>query len=58
MSGTSDKMQGKAKQAVGKMTNDKKLQAKGKAQEAKGTVKDKMDDTHMRMNEEKGDLNH
>lgn len=31
MSSTSDKISGKTKQAVGKMTDNKKLQAKGKA---------------------------
>lgn len=30
-----DKLSGKAKQAVGKVTDDKKLQAEGKAQELK-----------------------
>ena len=39
MSSTTDKISGKTKQAVGKVTNDKKLQAKGKAEEVKGKIK-------------------
>lgn len=35
MSELSDKLAGKAKQAAGKVSNDKKLQAEGKAQELK-----------------------
>ncbi len=38
----SDKISGKTKQAVGKATDNKKLEAKGKAQETKGHVKDKI----------------
>ena len=51
MSSNADKFKGKTKQAVGKVTDNKKLQAKGKIQEAKGSLKDtgeklagKMDD--------------
>ena len=39
MSGNTDKFKGKAKQVVGKATDDKKLQASGKAQETKGRLK-------------------
>ena len=39
MSSTSDRMSGKTKQAVGKMTNNKELQLKGKIIETKGKVK-------------------
>lgn len=44
MSGLSDKLSGKAKQAAGKLTDNKKLQAEGKAEEVKGNIKDKLDD--------------
>jgi uncharacterized protein YjbJ (UPF0337 family) len=40
MSSNADKFKGKAKQAVGKATDNKELQAKGKAQETKGRIKD------------------
>jgi uncharacterized protein YjbJ (UPF0337 family) len=40
MSGMSDKIGGKTKQAVGSATDNKDLQVKGKAQETKGKVKD------------------
>jgi uncharacterized protein YjbJ (UPF0337 family) len=40
MSSMSDKISGKTKQAVGKATDNEELQAKGKAQETKGHVKD------------------
>jgi uncharacterized protein YjbJ (UPF0337 family) len=39
MNGTADKVSGKTKQALGKATNNKELQLKGKAQQTKGTVK-------------------
>jgi uncharacterized protein YjbJ (UPF0337 family) len=52
MSGNVDKFKGKAKQAMGKATDNKELQAKGKAQETKGRMKntgeklaDKVDDS-------------
>jgi len=38
MSGTSDKISGKIKQAVGSITNDKELETKGKFEETKGKV--------------------
>ena len=44
MSSTTDKISGKTNQAVGKMTDNKKLQAKGKAQETKGNIKDILQD--------------
>jgi uncharacterized protein YjbJ (UPF0337 family) len=50
MSSSTDKISGKVKQAGGKLTDNKKLQAKGKAQELKGkaektvdSVKDKIE---------------
>jgi len=42
MSSTSDKISGKTKQAVGKMTDNKKLEAKGKVEETKGEMKSKI----------------
>ena len=42
MSGTSDKISGKTKETLGKATNNKDLEAKGKTQETKGHVKDKI----------------
>ncbi|MBT2495040.1 CsbD family protein [Microbacterium oxydans] len=35
-----EKVAGKAKEAVGKVTNDDKLVAEGKAEQAKGEVRD------------------
>lgn len=39
MSSATDKISGKTKQAVGRMTDNKELEAKGKVEEAKGKVK-------------------
>lgn len=44
MSNVGDKISGKAKQAVGEVTDDKKLQAEGKAQELKGKAGEIVDD--------------
>lgn len=44
MGSTSDKMSGKAKQAVGNMTNNKEMQAKGRAQEVSGKMQEKAND--------------
>lgn len=44
MNSKADKFSGKTKQAVGKATDNKKLQAKGKAQEASGKAQDKIKD--------------
>ncbi len=41
MKGKMDKLSGKTKQTVGKMTNDKEMQARGKVQETTGKIKDK-----------------
>ncbi|QQS20100.1 CsbD family protein [Candidatus Saccharibacteria bacterium] len=49
MSHTSDKISGKTKQAVGKMTDNKKLQSKGKIEEAKGEVKETLNDARKKM---------
>lgn len=42
MSGLSDKLSGKAKYIAGDATNDDKLKNEGRAEEAKGTRKEKL----------------
>ncbi|TDT18662.1 uncharacterized protein YjbJ (UPF0337 family) [Ilumatobacter fluminis] len=44
MSGEFDQAKGRAKQAVGDLTDDKELQAEGQADETSGKIKDKFDD--------------
>ena len=44
MSGTSDDIKGRAKEAAGDLTGDKDLQREGKIDQAVGTVKDKATD--------------
>jgi uncharacterized protein YjbJ (UPF0337 family) len=44
MSGTGDDMKGRAKEAVGDLTDDDDLKAEGKADRASGKLKDKVDD--------------
>jgi uncharacterized protein YjbJ (UPF0337 family) len=39
MSGTTDKIKGRAKEAVGALTNDKRLKKEGKMDQASGAVK-------------------
>ena len=43
MSGKTDDMKGRAKEAVGDLTGDKGLQREGKADQATGAVKDKVE---------------
>ena len=43
MAGLGDKVAGKAKEVKGAATGDKKTETEGKAQGAKGDVKDKVD---------------
>jgi len=43
MDGQMDKVKGRIKQAVGDLTNSKRLKAEGKADEFRGTVKNKID---------------
>jgi uncharacterized protein YjbJ (UPF0337 family) len=40
MSGTSDKIKGRVKEAVGALTNDKRLKNEGKVDQASGAIKD------------------
>jgi uncharacterized protein YjbJ (UPF0337 family) len=44
MKSMSDKLNGKHKQAVGHITDNKKLETEGKAQEASGKAQDKLKD--------------
>jgi len=44
MSGTSDKIEGRIKQAAGDLTDDKDLKDEGERDETAGKVKDKVDD--------------
>jgi uncharacterized protein YjbJ (UPF0337 family) len=43
MNGQMDKVKGRVKQAVGDLTNNKRLKAEGKLDESRGTVKNKID---------------
>ncbi|MBP9854186.1 MAG: CsbD family protein [Candidatus Omnitrophica bacterium] len=43
MDGQVDKMKGRVKQAAGDLTNNKRLKDEGKADEFRGTVKNKID---------------
>lgn len=49
MSSSTDKITGKSKQTVGKVTGNKKLQAEGKMQEMKGKAEKGMNDLHKNM---------
>ncbi len=44
MSGTGDDLKGRAKEAIGDLTDDKDLQREGKTDQAAGTIKDKVTD--------------
>lgn len=44
MSGKSDDLKGRAKEAAGDVTGDKDLQREGKTDQAKGSIKDKVTD--------------
>ena len=44
MDGQMDKLKGRIKQAVGDITDNKRLKAVGKAQEFRGNVKNKIDE--------------
>jgi len=44
MAGLGDKVEGKAKEIKGKVTDDKSTEVEGKAQQAAGKVKDTADD--------------
>jgi uncharacterized protein YjbJ (UPF0337 family) len=40
MSGTTDKIKGRVKEAIGALTNDKRLKNEGKVDQASGAIKD------------------
>ena len=44
MSGTGDDMKGRAKEAVGDLTDDEDLKSEGKADRAAGSLKNKVND--------------
>jgi len=44
MSGTTDDLKGRAKEAVGNLTDDDQLEREGKVDRAAGTIKDKVED--------------
>ena len=44
MSGTGDDMKGRAKEALGDLTDDQDLRREGKADRASGRLKNKVDD--------------
>ena len=51
MSGESDKLIGKAKQAAGDVTNNDELEREGERDEAAGKVKDTVDDAKDSVND-------
>jgi uncharacterized protein YjbJ (UPF0337 family) len=56
MSGsTGDKIKGKANEVAGKVTGKRSKQAKGKGQQAKGGVKDKVAQKDRELREKSGD---
>jgi uncharacterized protein YjbJ (UPF0337 family) len=46
MSGTADEIEGRAKEAVGVLTDDKELQREGKADQAAAATKSKLDNAN------------
>jgi uncharacterized protein YjbJ (UPF0337 family) len=46
--GAKDKIKGKAKEAMGKMTGDRRKEAEGKTDQAKGRAKSAMSDAEKR----------
>lgn len=62
MSGTTDDIKGKAKEAVGDLTGDEALQREGKLDQASATVKHKVEDVkewvEEKVDEVKGKLSH
>lgn len=51
MSGTSDKITGRAKQAAGDITGDEELENEGEVDETAGEVKDKVSELQDKANE-------
>lgn len=53
--GTFDKIKGSVNEAVGKMTGDKEQEAKGKGQQARGEVEEKINDARNAFDNAKDD---
>jgi uncharacterized protein YjbJ (UPF0337 family) len=51
MSGEFDQAKGRAKQAIGDLTDDDEMKADGRADETAGKLKDKVDDAKDKANE-------
>ena len=54
MAGLGDKVEGKAKEIKGKLTDDEPTEMKGKAQQAAGKLKDTADDVADEMHDRSG----
>ena len=52
MDGQVEKVKGRIKQAVGGLTNNKRLKAEGEADEFRGVVKDKIDKVANKLKEQ------
>jgi uncharacterized protein YjbJ (UPF0337 family) len=57
MEGTSDEIKGRAKQAVGDVTDNDDLKREGKADETSGKVKNKLDDAKDWVEDKVDDIN-
>ena len=58
MTGKMDEMKGKAKQAVGDLTDDSGLRREGKTDEAAGKIKQKVDDAKDWVEDKIDDVRH
>lgn len=54
--GTFDKIKGKVNEAVGKATGDSEQEGKGKGQQARGDVEEKVNDAKKTFNDAKEDV--
>jgi uncharacterized protein YjbJ (UPF0337 family) len=52
MSGETDKVKGRVKEAVGDLTDDDELKREGKIDQASGKVKEKVDDVKDRLTDD------
>jgi uncharacterized protein YjbJ (UPF0337 family) len=57
MEGTSDEIKGRAKQAVGDVTDNDDLKREGRADETSGKVKNKLDDAKDWVEDKVDDIN-
>ena len=53
MSGEGDEMKGRAKEAVGDLTDDDELKREGKVDQASGKIKGKVDDIKDKLNDDR-----